>query len=91
MTDTITGTEQMCAKDLQLGQKVRLFADPYGWATVVQKTDEFARLHRVYVHIADFSMSGGTVLHYTGYETIDLHVDSARTVEVSCERAPTLR
>lgn len=73
-------TIKLQARDLVLGDKVRLFEDPYGWATVVNVTDEEVHLFRVYVHVSDVVYTGG-LLHYTGHELVKLFRDSSRELE----------
>lgn len=68
--------------ELVLGDKVDLLSgDPYGWGTVVQITDETVKVVRPYVHIGDFTYTGG-VLHYLGTEEITLIRGGERVVWV---------
>jgi len=67
-TESIPGTE------LVLGDKVLVLKDAYGWATVVKLEGNDATVHRVYVHIADFSYTGG-VLSYVGTEKFTLALE----------------
>jgi len=62
-------TIKLKADELVLGDAVNLLEGPYGWGTVVQITDEEVHIFRPYVHIGDFSYTGG-VLHYTGHELV---------------------
>lgn len=74
-------TIKLTAKDLVLGDKVNLLpGEPYGWATVVQITDEEVHMVRPYVHIGDFTYTGG-VLNYLGNETVKVWAKSDRTFE----------
>lgn len=69
------------ATDLVLGDKVDLLGgDPYGWGTVVQITAEEVHIFRPYVHIGDFSYTGG-VQHYIGTELVKVYKFSTRTFE----------
>ena len=71
-------TINLKASDLVLGDKVNLLGgEPYGWATVVQITGEEVHIFRVYVHVGDFSYTGG-VLHFTGSETVKVWSKSDR-------------
>ena len=74
-------TETIKVSELVLGDVVKLFDSPFGWGTVVEVTDEVVKVFRPYVHINDFTYTGG-VLHYVGHEYSTYHVDSRRPVEV---------
>jgi len=69
------------AKDLRLGDQVRLFPEPYGWATVVKLQEHSnhggVHLQRLYLHTADFSYTGG-LMNYVGFETVIVHPDDRR-------------
>ena len=73
------------ANVLLLGDRVNLFADqpgaPYGWATVVQVTEEEVTVVRPYVHTSDFSYTGG-LMSYLGQETCKLYRKSDRIFDV---------
>jgi len=62
----------LMASELVLGDRVLLFDDAYGWGTVVKIADEEVHVFRPYVHIGDFSYTGG-VLHYIGSEVVKLY------------------
>ena len=64
--------------ELVLGDRVNLLpGEDYGWATVVNITADTVELVRPYVHIGDFTYTGG-VLHYIGVETVRLWTGSDR-------------
>lgn len=44
-----------------VGDRVRLFDGPFGWATVVAVTEEYVELVRPYVHTCDATV--GAILH----------------------------
>ena len=81
MTETMLtlGTDE-----LVLGDEVNLLgaSTPYSWGTVVNVTDELVEIHRLYVHIGDFSYTGG-VLHYIGTEMVRVSRKSNRTFKVN--------
>ncbi len=74
-------TLKLQASELVLGDQVDLLGGPYGWATVVNITDDEVHMIRPYIHIGDFEYTGG-VLHYTGHETVKVYRESDRTFEV---------
>jgi hypothetical protein len=76
---------QLKADQLVLGDRVRLFDDPYGWGTVVNlrtgDTDDLVEIFRPYVHVGDFEYTGG-VLHYIGSEMVKVWRRGHRVFEV---------
>ena len=72
-------SEMIARNELCLGDVVECFEGPYGTGTVVKITNEYVRVFRVYVHVSDFSYTGG-VMHYTGSETIDYPLDRSGTI-----------
>lgn len=74
-------TLTMKADDLVLGDEVRLLEGPYGWGTVVQIKDDEVHIFRPYVHIGDFSYTGG-VLYYIGSELIKVWRGASRVFTV---------
>lgn len=58
---------QIPIKEMKLGDTVKLFDGPFGYAIVNQITDDEVILTRPYGTTADFSYSGG-VIFYTGQE-----------------------
>jgi len=66
--------------DIVLGDAIKLMDTPYGWATVVKIEGDNLHVFRPFVHIGNFSYTGG-VLHYTGTETFTV-VRSARSYTV---------
>lgn len=62
-------TIKLKAAELVLGDQVDLLGSPFGWATVVQITGEEVHMVRPYIHIADFTYTGG-VMNYIGTETV---------------------
>lgn len=74
-------TLKMTPSELVLGDKVQVVEGPFGWGTVVEITDEIVKVFRPYVHISDFTYTGG-VLHYVGHEYVTYFRDSRRAVEV---------
>jgi len=73
-TITIEGTE------LILGDHIKILDSPYGWATVVKIEGRDATLFRPYVHLSDFTYTGG-VPHYVGTETFTIALEG-RSYEV---------
>lgn len=69
------------ARDLVLGDVVKVMEGAWGWATVVRIEEDVVHLFRPYVHVGDFSYTGG-VLHYIGSETFSLIRDSGRSYTV---------
>jgi hypothetical protein len=66
--------------EIVLGDVVRLIDGPYGWATVVKIEKDAIHLFRPYVHIGNFTYTGG-VLHYIGTETLTI-IRSSRSYTV---------
>jgi len=73
-------------RDINLGDTVRLNLPEYGTATVFNVTEDEVHLVRPYIHLADFSYTGG-VMHYTGTEIVKLWRDSDRTLTVLSAKA----
>ena len=69
------------ANELRLGDQVQMFSDSYGWATVSKADDETVTLTRPFVHLADFTYTGGRI-PYIGIETIKSHRDSGHVYQV---------
>lgn len=78
------------AAELKLTDQIRLFEDPYGWATVREITEEEVILTRPYIATADFSYTGG-VMTYIGLEEVKLWLGSDRVFEVSTESLKVLK
>lgn len=57
--------------ELVLGDEIRAFEGAYGWVTVVKVDEDTVTVFRPYVHVGNFSYTGG-VLHYLGSETFTL-------------------
>ena len=85
MTALKVSCEEVRAADLQLGDRVLLFAHSYGFATVVAVADEYVEVFRPYVHTSEIQYSngsegGGRLISYIGSETVKLPIDSDRPV-----------
>ena len=75
--------------ELRLGDEVDLGLESYGTATVVKIKDGVVELIRPFIHIGEFSYTGG-VLNYIGTETVKLFVDSTRRIRL-VQRGPVLK
>jgi len=58
---------QISRNEVKLGDTLKLFDGPWGFAIVTQITDDEIIIHRPYGATSDFSYSGG-VIFYTGIE-----------------------
>ncbi len=76
----MTSTVEVEGTEVVLGDEVQVVDGPYGWATVVKIDGDNLHVFRPYVHIGDFSYTGG-VLHYIGSETFTL-IRSGRSYTV---------
>ena len=66
-------------RELQLGDRVRLFEGAFNDATVINVTETVVTVFRPYVHTSNFSTTGG-LIPYLGFEEFDLYRDSDKTV-----------
>jgi hypothetical protein len=67
--------ELIKVRELKLADKVRLFDQAYGDATVKQIKEDCVILTRPYVQTADFSYTGG-VITYIGIEEVTLSLSA---------------
>jgi hypothetical protein len=63
------------ARELKLGDVVKLSENAWSTATVTQIKDGLISLHRPYTHTSDIEYSGGLIA-YTGLETFCISQDS---------------
>lgn len=66
--------------ELKLGDIIRLFDGPYSDATVVNLYADGVKVIRPFIHTSDFTVSGPSVLHYIGTETVTLYYTSLAEV-----------
>ena len=85
-TDKVTNTTKQTTievpgTELVLGDAVKLFDSPFGWATVVKVETFGVHLFRPYVHVSNFSYTGG-VPHFIGTETLTVPREETKTYTV---------
>lgn len=73
--------EMVNVNELKYGDVINL-SERYGNATVVKIKDSVVTVFRPYVHTGDFEYTGG-VLHYVGFEYVDLHFETQKVELVS--------
>jgi hypothetical protein len=69
------------AKELKLGDVIKLNCQGYNTATVVKVTDTKVTITRPFIHTGDFEYTGG-VLYYTGLETFEIFTSIDRGYKV---------
>lgn len=76
---------------LQLGDRIELFDEPYGWGTVTAIWDDEVEITRPYLHTSDCSYSawrhgettGSRLVSYTGLETMKLSRSSTAKCKIA--------